>query len=103
MPPWLDSIMIKNRELGARTWEFMPFVPFIHLKAKPFFLPVSRKLVIEGLALTESWIKGYSLRFINSFSAYLLPTYYVPALNKKAGNNYPHVIETLIEGLKNML
>lgn len=59
--------MIKNRELGARTWEFMPFVPFIHLKAKPFFLPVSRKLVIEGLVLTESWIKGYSLRFINSF------------------------------------
>ena len=45
-------------------------VPFIPLKAKPFFFPVSRKLVIEALVLTESWIKGYSLRFINSFSGY---------------------------------
>lgn len=29
----------------------------MHLKVKPFFLPVSRKLVIEGLVLTESWIR----------------------------------------------
>lgn len=57
-------------------------VPFIPLKAKPFFFPVSRKLVIEALVLTESWIKGYSLRFINSFSGPKTSYAEVPVLLK---------------------